>query len=78
MENSRPTQVERVLKYMKDFGSITQHEALLDIGVSRLPSRITEIKKAGIPIEKDWVTVRNRYNEPCRVRRYRLGKEGVN
>lgn len=26
--NERPTQAARVLQYMKDFGSITQYEAL--------------------------------------------------
>ena len=33
MENNNPTQAQRVLDYMKEHGSITQLEALNEIGV---------------------------------------------
>ena len=47
MENSKPTQAQRVLDYINKFGSITQLEALQEIGVMRLASRVSELKKAG-------------------------------
>lgn len=73
--NVRPTQANRVLQYMKDFGSITQYEALRDLGIMRLASRISELRlKRDINIESDFVTVRNRYNEKCQIKRYYLGK----
>ena len=34
---------------MREFGSITQLEALRDLGVMRLASRISEIKKMSDP-----------------------------
>lgn len=73
--NERPTQSARVLQYMKDFGSITQYEALKDLGVMRLASRISELRhKHDIDIESDFVSVKNRYGEKCNVKRYYLGK----
>lgn len=75
MENCKPTQAERVLEYIKEFGSITQLEALRDLGVMRLASRITDLKNMGYAIESEIVAVRNRYGEKCHIKSYRLGKE---
>lgn len=74
-EHRRPTQRQRVLDYMHDFGSITQHQASLDLGVSRLASRISELKKMGIPIVSEFEPVKNRYGETCHVKRYRVEGE---
>ena len=72
---SKATQAERVLEYIEKFGSITQYEALQDLGVMRLASRISDLKKMGYPIKGEIVTVRNRFEEDCYVKRYRLGGE---
>ena len=42
MVNHKPTQNERIIRYMEYFGSITQVEALQDLGVMRLASRISD------------------------------------
>ena len=68
------TQTERVLKYMQDFGSITTREAVTDLGCYRLASRIHDLKEMGHTIFKDMETGKNRYGEPTRFARYRLGK----
>ena len=73
MSNSRPKQAFLVLDYMRRFGSITQHDALLDLGVARLASRISELKKDGYNIKSEMITVKNRFGENCYVKRYRLG-----
>ena len=69
---SKATQAQRVLDYMDTFGSITQLEALQDLGVMRLASRISELRKQGYPIRGDVVAVKNRYGESCRIKRYSL------
>lgn len=71
-EHKRPTQTQRVLDYMHDFGSITSLEAIVDLGVHRLASRVSELKKAGYPIVSEFVPVKNRYGETCHVKRYRV------
>lgn len=69
---SKTTQAQRVLDYIDEFGSITQIEALKDLGVMRLASRISDLKKQGYPIKGDVVAVKNRYGENCYVKRYSL------
>lgn len=71
--NSNPTQAERVLAYIEKFGSITQYEAFADLGVMRLASRISELKKQGYPITSKVEPVRNRFDETCHIKRYSLG-----
>lgn len=73
--HTRPKQVERIVDYMRQFGSITQFEAIRDLGVMRLASRVSELRKAGVPIESDTVPVKNRFGETCYIKRYTLGKE---
>ena len=70
--NSNPTQCQRILDYMHDHGSITQLEALKDLGVFRLASRISELRDKGCDIESEMIVVVNRYGEKCRVKRYYL------
>ena len=70
VNNKRPTQCERLEKYFKDFGSITQLEALADLGIFRLASRISEMKKDGFEIKDKQECVLNRYGEKCYIKRY--------
>lgn len=70
----KATQAERVLDYMEQFGSITQLEAMQDIGVMRLASRISDLKKLGYPITSDIEAVQNRYGEKCYIKRYALAR----
>lgn len=68
----KPTQNERIISYINTFGSITQIEALQDLGVMRLASRISDLRRLGYPIISDIETVRNRYGEKCHIKRYRF------
>ena len=72
MTNSKPTQNERILDYIDEFGSITQLEALRDLGVMRLASRISDLRRQGFPIVSETVSVENRFGEKCNVKRYRI------
>ena len=69
---SKATQAERVLDYIEEFGSITQLDALNDLGVMRLASRISDLKKLGYPITSSVEAVKNRYGENCYIKRYGL------
>lgn len=70
----RATQTERVLDYIDEFGSITQMEALNDLGVMRLASRISDLKRKGYPITSSIEVVKNRYGERCHIKRYSMGE----
>lgn len=69
---SKMTQAHRVLDYLDENGSITQLEALQELGVMRLASRISDLRKQGYPIKSDVVAVKNRFGESCYIKRYSL------
>ena len=71
----KPTQNERILEYLDEFGSITQLDALQDLGIMRLASRISDLRRLGYPITSEMETVKNRFQEECHIKRYRM--EGV-
>jgi hypothetical protein len=68
----RKSQADRVLSYMEEYGSITQIDALNSLGVMRLASRISDLKKLGYLIDSKTEAVKNRYDETCFIKRYSL------
>lgn len=66
------TQCERILRYIEETGSITQMDALREFGCMRLASRISDLKKQGIPVRRTMETAKNRYGEPISYARYSL------
>ena len=75
MESFKNTQEQRI-SYMEEFGSITQMEAFFGLGVMRLASRISSLRKQGYKIESTLEKVKNRYGEACYIKRYRLSDTG--
>ena len=73
--NTNPTQAQRVLDYMREYGGITQLDALQELGVMRLASRVSELKKRGYNIVGERVEVKNRYGESCYIKKYREGED---
>ena len=67
-----PSQNDRIVNYMQEHGGITQIEALQHLGVLRLASRISDLRRCGVDITSEFVEVKNRYGEKSRVKRYRL------
>lgn len=75
MSNSRPTQCDRIIRHLKDYGSITSLEGITEYGIMRLASRISEIRKKGYRIKVKYEGGRNRYGEPVSWARYYLGEK---
>lgn len=73
--NKRPTQCTRIVQYMKDFGEIDTLTAMRDLGVLRLASRISELKRNGYSIKKRTVKGKNRYGENVSWVAYSLNVE---
>jgi hypothetical protein len=57
---------------MRTEGSITQLDALKDLGVMRLASRISDLRKQGWSIISKREAIKNRYEETCYIKRYSL------
>lgn len=69
------TQNDMVLDYLKKYKSITQMEATNDLGITRLASRIADLKHAGYTIVSEFEHGKNRFGRPTRYKRYRLDEE---
>lgn len=66
------TQCERVLAYCRDFGSITNRDAVIDLGIMSLSRRIKDLEEEGYTIKRATEYGRNRYGEKVHYTRYRL------
>ena len=53
-----------------DFGSITPMEAFGDLGITKLATRISEMKKDGWNFKTEMVKSKNRYQKPVYFARY--------
>ena len=69
------TQCEKVLEYMKEFGSITPIEAMQDIGCMRLAARIADLIDQGYAIGRRMKTSKNRYGKDVGFAEYYLEED---
>lgn len=68
-------QEQRILQCMKDFGGITPMEAIKDLGIMRLASRISDLRRKGYVIDRTFERGENRYGEPTKWARYTMKGE---
>ena len=61
---------QRVFDFITENGGITTLDANQKLGITRLSARIYELKEKHIPIDYEWMSVRNRYGDLCRVKKY--------
>lgn len=65
-------QTERILDHINRFGSITPLEALKEYGIMRLASRVHDLKKQGVYLNRTTETATNRFGETVHYTRYSL------
>lgn len=78
MEQEKQTmhgQRQMILDYLKENGTITPFEAFSKLGITKLATRISEMKRAGYTFKQEMCTSTNRYGKECRYMRYAL-REG--
>lgn len=68
-------QSERIVNYINKFGSISPLEAFRDLGITKLATRISELKKEGIKFKQEYIKTQNRFGEPVHYMRYWLEEE---
>lgn len=66
------TQCERIIRHLNDFGRITSREAMMEYGIYRLASRISDLKKQGYIFDVTFESGKNRYGETTSYAVYRL------
>lgn len=68
------TQCERIVEYIKMFGSISPLEAFRDLGITKLATRISEMRKTGMVFDQEYMKSKNRFGEDVYFMRYYLPK----
>ena len=68
-------QREAILKYIEDFGSITPMEAFGDLGVTKLATRISEMRKDGMQFKIETIKSKNGYGNTVHFARCSFVKE---
>jgi hypothetical protein len=65
------TQAERIIEFMEEHGSITPMEAFNKLKITKLSTRISEMRASGMEIDGEKVTKKNKYGK-TRFMRYTL------
>lgn len=66
------SQKQRIINYIREFGSITSYEAYADLGITQLGARIDQLKKEGYEFRTEWESSTNRFGERTDYKRYYL------
>lgn len=72
MGKVRVTQCDRILQFIKDFGSITSWQAYQELGITQLSARITDLKERGYCFRTKCIKQKNRYGDPVHFYEYTL------
>ena len=70
--SEKETDLQLLLEYLEEYGSINPLEALAELGIYRLSGRICDLRKLGYPIKTDLVPVQTKRRKNCRVAKYSL------
>ena len=71
------TQCEMIEEYLDTYGEITPLEAMRDLGIYRLASRICQMKKSGLKIKSEMVSVATRNGGRTHIARYSWADDNV-
>lgn len=71
------TQKELICKYIQDYGSITPMDAFADLGITKLATRISEMKREGYEFKIETVKSKNRYGKSVTFAKYSFKGENV-
>lgn len=66
------TQKDRILQYIREFGSITSKEAYNDLGITQLGARLDDLMKEGYKFKTEWESGENRFGDKTEYKRYYL------
>lgn len=64
------TQRDAIIEYITEFGSITPMQAFSDLGITKLATRISEMRKDGWDFNIEMVSTRNRYGKAVSYAKY--------
>ena len=69
------TQHFQIMNYLRKYECATSMDAFEDMKITKLATRISEIKRKGLDIASEDIHSVNMYGKPITYSRYRLGKQ---
>ena len=66
----KKTQRELILEYITRFGSITPMQAFADLGITKLATRISEMRKDGMEFKIETEKSKNRFGKVVHFAKY--------
>ena len=66
----KANQADKILRYLREYGSITPLDALREFGCMRLGARIWDLRQAGHRIRRDMEAHVNKFGEKVHYARY--------
>lgn len=66
----KTTQRELILEYITRFGSITPMQAYADLGITKLATRISEMRRDGMEFKIETVKSKNRFGKATHFAKY--------
>lgn len=72
------TQRELIHNYIEQFGSITPMQAFADLGITKLATRISEMRKDGEHFKVETVKAKNRFGKTVCYAKYSMEDNNVN
>lgn len=69
------SQTEQIIKYLKEYGTITSFEAYVDLGITQLAARISELQEQGYCFKRVRKQAKNRFGNYVSFIEYSLAEE---
>ena len=70
------TQTEKIVEYINRYGSITTMEAFTELDITRLSSRVFDLRQQGVPVVGTVETRTNKLGEKKHYKRYTIESDG--
>lgn len=70
-------QREMVEKYINEFGSITPLDAFRDLGITKLATVVSDMKKLGFEFYQKYEAGQNRWGKPTKYMRYAFNEANL-
>lgn len=68
--SKKPTQKDRIIEYIDKFGSISPLEAFRDLGITKLATRVSEMRREGYEFNIVLEKSKNRFDDTVHYARY--------
>lgn len=76
MANKRPTQAQRIVEFIDQYGSITRLDSSCKLFIFELSSRIISLERKGWVFKKERESIKNSFGETKSFVRYSILKRG--